>query len=256
MSTERRTAQVGGRRTSLVSFLRDLVVIVVIAILASFLIKTFLVRSFYIPSPSMEMTLLGDPGHNDRILVDELVPNLIPLHRGDVIVFTDPGGWLSEELPQPSVPESAIATTGDWFLSLAGLSPQDANNHLVKRVIGLPGDHVACCNALGQITVNGAPLAEPYAQLPAGTDLESRLPFSVNVQPGDVWVMGDNRYNSADSRYHQQTSTQGGVPVKDIVGRAFAISWPIDRWRYLSDYPETFASVPAPRNTSEASKTR
>lgn len=242
------TAERGARRRRATtgSFVRDLVVIVVVALLASFLIKTFLVRSFYIPSASMETTLLGDPGHNDRILVDELVPHLLPLHRGDVIVFTDPGDWLAGEQQPVAAPSTPVAAAADQLLSIVGLSPQDANDHLVKRVIGLPGDHVACCDARGRMTVNGAPLVEPYTHLPAGVTTESRLPFDVVVEPGDVWVEGDNRDDSADSRYHQDTSTGGGVPIKDVVGRAFVISWPVSRWRYLSDYPKTFAGVPAP----------
>lgn len=245
MSTERGTARWRRTGSSTVRFLRDLVVIVVVAVLASFLIKTFLVRSFYIPSASMESTLLGDPGHHDRILVDELVPRLVPLRRGDVIVFTDPGGWLTGDQAEVAAPPSPIAAAADRALSLVGLSSQDANDHLVKRVIGLPGDHVACCNALGQVTVNSTPLVEPYTQLPAGTRTQSRVPFHITVEPGDAWVMGDNRWNSEDSRYHQDTSTHGGVPINDIVGRAFVISWPITRWRYLSDYPDTFAGVTA-----------
>lgn len=235
-----------GRGSRTVRFLRDLVVIVVVAVLASFLIKTFLVRSFYIPSASMENTLLGEPGHHDRILVDELVPRVIPLQRGDVVVFTDPGGWLSGDQPQVPAPTNPIAFASDWALSLIGFSPQDANDHLVKRVIGLPGDHVACCNALGQTTINGTPIEEPYVKQQAGTARESDIPFDVTVKPGDVWVEGDNRSDSEDSRYHQSTSTHGGVLIKDIVGRAFVISWPISRWRFLSDYPATFAGVPAP----------
>lgn len=222
--------------------------IVVVAVLASFLIKTFLIRSFYIPSASMETTLLGEPGHHDRILVDELVPHLIGLQRGDVIVFTDPGGWLTGDQPAVAPPSNPIAAAGDWVLSLVGLSPQDANDHLVKRVIGLPGDHVTCCNALGQVSVNGVPLNEPYAHIPAGYTAASRIPFDITVRAGDVWVMGDNRWNSEDSVAHQTTRTGGGVPVKDIVGRAFVISWPINRWRFLSNYPDTFDGVPAARH--------
>ena len=223
-------------------FLRDLVVIVVVAILASFLIKTFLIRSFFIPSESMQNTLQV----NDRILVNELVPGLIPLQRGDVIVFKDPGGWLREDYTPP--PSNAVEAAGDWVLSLFGLSTQDANNHLVKRVIGLPGDHVTCCNALGMMSVNGAPVSEPYVVKDPGTDAVSRIPFSVTVPEGDLWVMGDNRPNSEDSRFHVKdgTPTKGFVPIKDVVGRAFVVSWPIDHWSWLTNYPDSFAGVPAP----------
>jgi signal peptidase I len=221
-------------------FLRDLVVIVVVALLASFLIRTFLIQSFYIPSASMEQTLLGEPGHHDRILVDRLVPSLIPLERGDVVVFTDPGGWLEGE-PTPPIDTNPVQRV------VAALTPfgTDSDDHLVKRVIGLPGDHVACCTRQGRMTVNGAPLDEPYAVVPEGDTAVSRDPFDVVVPAGKLWVMGDNRYDSQDSRYQQATPSKGFVPMTDVTGRAFVISWPIDRWSWLSNHPETFTGVPS-----------
>ncbi len=232
------------RRGGTLIFLRDLVVIVLVAVLASFLIKTFLVRPFYIPSASMENTLYGDDvkGH-DRILVNELVPKLIPLQRGDVVVFTDPGGWL-EEAP-PTTPMTPVAGAADWVLGIVGLSTQDSNNHLVKRVIGLPGDHVKCCNALGQMSVNGVPINEPYIVKPPGMTAASGTDFDKVVPKGMLWVMGDNRYNSKDSRYNPDATDHGFVPVSDVVGRAFVISWPVSRWTVLSNYPDTFAGVPS-----------
>ena len=192
----------------------------------------------------MENTLQGEPGHHDRILVDELVPKAIPLQRGDVIVFTDPGNWLAGEQAIVTPPTSPVGAATEWVLSLVGLSGQDADDHLVKRVIGLPGDRVTCCNALGQMSVNGVPLDEPYVRIPAGLTDVSRDPFTATVPAGGVWVMGDNRYDSSDSRFHTGTPTHGAVPVTDIVGRAFVISWPANRWTWLSNYPETFAAIP------------
>ncbi|RIX28353.1 signal peptidase I [Amnibacterium setariae] len=231
-----------GRRPSrgAAAFLRDLVVIVVVAVLASFLIKTFLIRSFYIPSVSMQNTLQV----GDRILVNELVPGLVPLQRGDVVVFKDPGGWLEGE--QVAAPSNPVEAAGDWILSLVGLSNQDANNHLVKRVIGLPGDHVVCCNALGQMSVNGAPLDEPYVVLQPGSRAVSGVSFDITVPKDRLWVMGDNRFNSKDSRFNGDTPSKGFVPVEDVVGRAFVLSWPVSHWSWLSDYPDTFGGVPAP----------
>jgi signal peptidase I len=226
------------RNRGAVSFLRDLAVIVVVALLASFLIKTFLVRSFFIPSESMEDTLHV----NDRILVNELVPGLIPLQRGDVVVFRDPGDWLTPSEPAAVGP---VAAAADWVLSLVGLSTSDSNDHLIKRVIGLPGDHVKCCNPLGQLSVNGTPIEEPYVLKQQGTSAVSGTSFNVTVPKNDLWVMGDNRYDSKDSRYNGDTPTHGFVPVKDVVGRAFVISWPVTRWSYLSDSPETFTGIPA-----------
>jgi signal peptidase I len=228
------------RRGGAAVFVRDLVVIVAIAVVASFLIKTFLVRSFFIPSASMEHTL----EIHDRILVNELVPGLVPLHRGDVVVFKDPGGWLD---PVEQVQQPPVIAAVDWALSLVGLSATDSNDHLIKRVIGLPGDHVTCCNALGQMSVNGTPLDEPYITMPDGTNDVSAIPFDVTVPEDRIWVMGDNRYNSKDSRYNRGTPTKGFVPIEDVVGRAFVVSWPVSHWQYLSDHPDTFGGVPAAR---------
>ncbi|WP_186377017.1 signal peptidase I [Curtobacterium pusillum] len=189
-------------------FLRDLVIIVVAALLASFLVKAYLVRSFYIPSASMENTLLI----GDRVLVNELVPGVVPLQRGDVIVFQDPGGWLG-------------AGQGD---------------DLIKRVIGLPGDTVSCCDAEGRLSVNGHAVDEPYVVLQPGSDRVAQTDFSVAVPKGHLWVMGDNRYDSADSRLH------GSVPVSDVVGRAFVTTWPVSRWSVLSRDADDWDRVPDP----------
>ncbi|MGN6406957.1 MAG: signal peptidase I [Curtobacterium sp.] len=196
------------RRRAGWKFLRDLAIIVVVALLASFLVKTYLVRSFFIPSPSMENTLLI----GDRVLVNELVPGVVPVQRGDVVVFRDPGGWLG-----PAQGED-----------------------LIKRVIGLPGDTVSCCDAQGRLTVNGHAVDESYVVLQPGSDRVARTDFSVTVPAGRLWVMGDNRYDSADSRMH------GTVPVSDVVGRAFITTWPVSRWSVLSRHGEVWDAVPDP----------
>nr|WP_254782832.1 signal peptidase I [Curtobacterium sp. MCBA15_009] len=188
--------------------MRDLAVIVVVALLASFLVKAYLVRSFYIPSASMENTLLV----GDRVLVNELVPGLVPLRRGDVVVFQDPGGWLG---------------TGQ-------------GDDLIKRVIGLPGDTVSCCDTAGRLSVNGLAVDEPYVVHEPGSDRVAADDFTVTVPEGRIWVMGDNRYDSADSRVH------GTVPVDDVVGRAFVTTWPVSRWTVLSRYGDEWDAVPAP----------
>ncbi|MFE4467316.1 signal peptidase I [Leifsonia sp. NPDC056824] len=216
--------------------LRDVVVIFVIAVLVSFLIKTFVARSFYIPSGSMENTLQI----NDRIIVNELQPSVFPLSRGDVVVFKDPGGWLPAAAPQTGNP---VQQGVGAVLDFVGLGASDSDQHLVKRLIGLPGDHITCCNALGQMSVNGVPLKEPYVLLPAGQQAVSAKPFAVTVPAGKIWVMGDNRYNSADSRYHMDDPTKGFVPMGDVVGRAFVVSWPVSHWSWLSNYPETFTGT-------------
>ncbi|GGF38745.1 signal peptidase I [Subtercola lobariae] len=232
--TRPRSGKRGGRRSrSAALFARDIIIIFLVALLASVLIKTFLVRSFYIPSGSMENTLQI----NDRILVNELEPNLIPISRGDVVVFKDPGGWLQ---PQPEAPTAPLVSAVNWALDAVGLAATDSNDHLIKRVIGLPGDHVTCCNALGQMMVNDVPLNEPYLKLPDGVTKVSDLAFDVTVPAGSLWVMGDNRYNSADSRYNQDKPGGGFVPISDVVGRALWITWPSSRWTFLDNYSAVF----------------
>lgn len=243
---EARRRRQRARRGGPLRLLRDLVIILLAALLISFGIKTFLFRSFYIPSPSMTNTLQV----NDRIIVDELVPRVQPLKRGDVVVFTDPGNWLgpSEGATVPAATSTNPVVHGiQSFLTLVGLGTQDSDDHLVKRIIGLPGDHVSCCDATGHIEVNGVPIDEPYINVPAGNPAEpSDREYSVTVPKGDVWVLGDNRYESADSSYHyEKKDASAFVPISDIVGKAVVITWPASRWSTISDQPSTFAKVPA-----------
>jgi signal peptidase I len=225
----------GRRRTGWVAFVRDLAIILVVALLVSFLLKTFLIRSFYIPSSSMEDTLQI----NDRIIVNELVPNVMPVQYGDVVVFRDPGGWLGPS----AVPETNwFLGSLDWLGSLVGLTASDSNDHLIKRVIGLPGDHVICCTATGNLTVNGIPLDEPYIKV-GPQEPAAPQEFDVTVPPASLWVMGDNRYNSRDSLGHIDDPGGGFVPITTLVGKALVISWPINRWSVLDNYPLTFSGV-------------
>ncbi|WP_336645406.1 signal peptidase I [Microbacterium sp. USHLN186] len=227
------------RRRGALVFLRDVLVIILIAALVSFVVKTFVVRSFYIPSGSMERTLLI----NDRILVDELTPRWSGYDRGDVVVFRDPGGWLPPAPQRPARP--AMIEAVDWALTFVGISTTDAQDHLVKRVIGMPGDHVVCCNALGQITVNGSPINElSYLDLPQGDTAASNTEFDVTVPADRIWVMGDNRDRSQDSRAHQDLPGGGFVPLEDVVGRAFLTTWPLDRFGLIDTHDEVFRAVP------------
>ncbi|MFA9277043.1 MAG: signal peptidase I [Rhodoluna sp.] len=222
---------------SFLFFLRDVLVIFGIAILVSFLVKTFLVRSFFIPSASMEQTLMID----DRVIVNELVPKAVAVDHGDIVVFKDPGGWLPA---RPPVEVTGIQAGTEWVLSLFGLASPDSNDHLIKRVIGLPGDTVQCCSADGKIIVNGVPISEPYITIPAGETRASAIDFNVTVPEGSLFVMGDNRYNSKDSRYNTDKPGGGFVGIDNVVGRAFVLSWPMSHWGWLSNYPEVFADVP------------
>ncbi|AWB89611.1 signal peptidase I [Salinibacterium hongtaonis] len=238
-SAEADSAAVPRRRSKgrgVALFLRDLLIIFIAAIIISVGIKTFLVRSFYIPSSSMENTLQV----NDRIIVNQLVPGMVELERGDIVVFRDPGGWLTQ-VPEETRPPLVEAL--DWFLALIGFSAPDSNDHLIKRVIGLPGDEVACCNAFGQMSVNGVPLDEPYLKLPDRVNKVAKDDFAVTVPEGSLWVMGDNRYNSCDSRCNVTGPSKGYVPIDNVVGRAVMISWPTERWTWLDNYPTVFEGV-------------
>lgn len=228
--------ETGTRGKGLLLFLRDLVVIFVIALLVSFLVKTFLIRPFYIPSASMSDTLEID----DRVIVSLLTPGMFELERGDVVVFEDPGGWL----PAPTIEQpSGVAGVIDDVLTFIGLAPEDDHGYLIKRVIGLPGDHVVCCTDFGQLLVNDVPIDEPYLTLDDEGMPASGQEFDVTVPEGSLWVMGDNRYHSADSRAHLDDPGGGFVPIDDVVGRAIVISWPVERWVWLDDYDEVFAGV-------------
>ena len=219
-----------------VAFLFDFVVIVGTALVLSVAIKAFLIRSFYIPSGSMMDTLQI----NDRIIVNVLAPEVMPLQHGDVVVFKDPGGWLGAI---PTVQKTPLQELSDFVLGTFGITAPDSAEHLVKRVIGLPGDTVECCDAEGRLIVNGAPIDETYIR--AGS-IPSEMDFSVTVPEGSYWVMGDNRQNSTDSRYHQELPSGGFVSEEFVVGRAILISWPVAHWVFLDNYPEVFSDLPKP----------
>lgn len=227
------------RRHGMLVFFRDLLVIVLVALLASFLLKTFVVRAFYIPSSSMEDTLLV----NDRILVDELTPNWNEYERGEIIVFKDPGGWLPPTSSRPS--RSPFLDGLDRLMTFVGLSAADSEDHLVKRIIGVPGDHVVCCNEIGQIVINGVPVDElGYLKLPDGNTNASDEAFDVTVPADSLWVLGDNRTRSQDSRSHQNGPSRGFVPISNVVGRAFVTIWPLNRFGGMGNQSSVFAGVP------------
>ncbi len=213
----------------------EVVVVLAMALVLSLLIKTFLVQAFFIPSTSMENTLLT----GDRVLVSKLNPKPLGLHRGDIVVFKDPGGWLPVvSAPEESGGQRVLRQT----LTFVGLLPQDSGEHLIKRVIGLPGDTVVCCDANGRVSVNGVALEEPYL-FPG--DEPSVKSFSVVVPAGKLWVMGDHRSVSFDSRFHPDLDG-GFVPESAVVGRAFVIVWPFGRMTGLSSPGDTFAKVTDP----------
>jgi signal peptidase I len=184
-------------------------------IIVSALVLSALVQAFYVPSASMEDTLLI----SDRIVASKITTSMGGVSRGEVVVFKDPGDWLPEPPPPPDGVRGAIRTG----LTFVGLLPSDTGQDLVKRVIAVEGDRIACCDADGRIVLNGVPLVEDYIKGPT-----NQVQFDVVVPPGGVFVMGDNRGDSRDSRYHLEAN-DGAVPVDDVVGRVVVVLWPLNR---------------------------
>nr|WP_203593421.1 signal peptidase I [Streptomyces sp. SID9124] len=198
-----------------------------IALVLALLIKTFLVQAFSIPSDSMQNTLQ----RGDRVLVDKLTPWFgSEPERGEVVVFHDPDGWLRDEpTPKPNAVQK--------FLSFVGLMPSAEEKDLIKRTIAVAGDTVECKKG-GPVRVNGKALDEPY--IFEGNSACDDMPFGpFKVPDGKIWVMGDHRQDSSDSRYHTSDVNKGFVPVSQVVGRAVVIAWPVNRWSVLS-VPDTF----------------
>jgi signal peptidase I len=231
------------------SFLTEIVTLFAVALTIALLIKTFLVQPFWIPTQSMQNTLLV----GDKVMVNKLVYHIRPIGRGDVVVFSGAGSWdapaASASASHNPVARVYDATLGRLFGAIGGLfSTSPGQVDYIKRVIGIPGDHVACCDAHGRVTINGVPLDEGHYLYPGSRP--SVRPFSITVPPGRLWVMGDNRSNSSDSRLHdckytdplvkcQPFDRNGTIPESAVVGRAFMIVWPPSRWRLLN-VPATF----------------
>lgn len=210
------------------SFWKELPLLIGIALLLALLIKTFLVQAFSIPSDSMQDTLQ----RGDRVLVDKLTPwfGSEPT-RGEVVVFHDPGGWLEDaQTPEPNVAQR--------FLSFIGLMPSSEEKDLIKRVIAVGGDTVECEKG-GKVQVNGQPLNETDYIYPGNTPCDDKPFGPIHVPKGSIWVMGDHRQNSLDSRYHQELPGNGTVSNDEVVGRAFVVAWPINRLSLLQ-VPGTF----------------
>jgi len=211
---------------------QESLLLLAIALVLAIGIKYFFVQAFYIPSPSMEPMFIK----NDRILVQKVSywgdkgPK-----RGDIIVFKDPGNWLSDD--ETRTASNPVTKT----LEAVGLYP--SGGHLVKRVIGIGGDRVKCCDSEGRVTVNGKALDET-SYLPKGT-LPSEDPFDVRVPEGHLWVMGDNRGDSYDSRGHMGDPGGGFVSDDLVVGKVWALIWPWKRAKWVHT-PATFKAVPSP----------
>jgi signal peptidase I len=212
------------RRNTVVAAVREVVLVVVLALVLATLIRVFLVQAFVIPSGSMLETLQID----DRVLVNKLTTRVSDVQRGQVIVFEDPGGWLTAPA---STDQSPISS----FLQFVGIAPNPSEGHLVKRIIGVGGDQVQCCDSQGRLQINGVSVDE--SQVIRSGEEPSLTEFEITVPEGEFWVMGDNRGNSGDSRIN------GTVPEGSVVGPVSAIAWPIDRWQRVRA-PEVYADVP------------
>ena len=206
--------------------------VILYALVIAFLVKTFLLRGFYIPSGSMEQTLQV----NDRVFINVAGSYFSEPKRGDVIVFKDSQGWIPSTQKTSSPLKDA--------LSFAGILPDTSSNFLVKRVIGTPGDVVES-DGNGKIKVNGVEITEPY--LYPGNP-PSEVPFKVTVPAGKYFVMGDHRSNSADSRYHISDGT-AFISKDDVQGNVFVVAWPLNHFGLLTDESSVFSSVPAPTST-------
>ncbi|MFC9329432.1 signal peptidase I [Kitasatospora sp. NPDC057015] len=214
------------------SFWKELPILIGIALILALVIKTFFVQAFSIPSESMQNTLQV----GDRVLVDKLTPWFgSEPERGEVVVFHDPGGWLNDEPAQQS--NNSFVRGLQDVLSFVGLMPSANEKDLIKRVIAVGGDTVEC-EGEGPVKVNGIALDEPYV-FPGNTPCGTKPFGPVHVPDGRIWVMGDHRADSLDSRYHMDQPGGGTVPVSDVVGRAFVVAWPLDRWATLP-VPATF----------------
>jgi signal peptidase I len=233
-------AKAKAKRKQRGSFLRELPILVVIALALALIIKTYAFQAYYIPSGSMQNTL----AIGDKVLVNKIVYHLRHIHRGDIVVFNGQGSWNPGPAPTTPNPFDRLYHA---VIGLFGAAPGQTD--YIKRVIGVPGDHVACCDTSGRVTVNGVPLSEKSYLYPGNSP--STMHFSITVPTGRLWVMGDHRAVSDDSRDHEGYPGGGTIPENEVVGRAFWIVWPPSRWRILP-IPATFQQSALNSNSSRS----
>lgn len=227
------------------SLARELPILIGVALIIALIIKTFVVQAFFIPSGSMENTLRV----NDRVLVNKLVYDFRSIKPGDIVVFDGGGSWTAEPVTHESsnpIVHAYDVTLRPLFHAIGGLfGTAPGQTDFIKRVIGVPGDHVVCCNAQGLVTVNGVALHESYlypGNHPSSSPGGIPGHFNVIVPAGRLWVLGDHRAISDDSRGHESDPGGGTIPESQVIGRAFIVVWPPSHWRLLQ-IPSTFSQA-------------
>ena len=218
------------------SLLREIPVIAVSAIVVSLIVKTFFIHFFFIPSGSMENTLQV----GDRIAVNKFANYFSDIKRGEVVVFRDPAQWLGVA---PTETGSRAVVFAKEALVAVGILPDPAKQYLIKRVVGVGGDHIICCDTKGHLIVDGKSVNEPY--IFAG-NAPSDSKFDITVPKGYIWVMGDHRGASADSRFHTDDIHKGMVPLSYVTGRAVAVVWPLNHIKFLSSGHD-LSQIPTPK---------
>jgi signal peptidase I len=217
------------------SFWQELPILVAVAVGLAVLIKSFLFQAFFIPSGSMEQTLHGCQGcQGDRVMVNKVVYHLRGIHRGDIVVFNGKDNY-PDDVPVDTVPGNVVSRAFHDVADFVGLTPKGTD--YIKRVIALPGETVQCCDSQGRVEVNGVGLDEPYIYVDPGMTDTNKQFAPVVVPQGQLWVMGDHRNMSQDSRFVH------AVPESDVIGRAFVVIWPPSRWKFLS--PRSYGAIPA-----------
>jgi signal peptidase I len=216
------------------SFWKELPILIGIALVLTFLIQTFIARVYVIPSGSMEQTLNGCPGcTGDRILVDKLTYDFTDPSPGDVVVFKGPPGWAQSEFNVTESSNVVVRWVREFGSSIGIGAPPEYD--LVKRVIAVGGQTVSCCDSQNRVLVDGKPLNESYIYWMPGMAAKQPDFAPVKIPQGDLWVMGDNRNDSYDSRFQNGGGINGVVPVNDVIGIARTIIWPPNRWRGIGE---------------------
>ena len=217
-------------RSPFIEWIRETSIVLVMAMLLSVGLRTFVFQAFYVPSVSMQDTLM----RNDRIIASKITKHLTTINRGDIIVFADPSDWLPDISPESGWRGKLIE-----ILTWVGVLPSNSGQDLVKRVIAVGGDHVACCDAQGGITVNGYSLDESSYAI-GRSDI---VKFDVVVPADHYFVMGDNREFSSDSRYHLDEDF-GTIADGQVVGQVTALIWPFNRFGTMKN-PLADQPIPA-----------